>query len=48
MFDGVVVVLIAYDFNLQDCRGQSYDNASPMSGQYCVLWPYMYHVQHTP
>ncbi len=37
MFDAVVVVLTAYDLNLQDCCVQSYDNASPMSGQYAGL-----------
>ncbi len=37
MFVAVVVALTAYDLNLQDYHGQSYDNASPMSGQYAGL-----------
>jgi len=34
MWDTVVVALTAYDVNFQDCRGQSYDNASNTSGLY--------------
>lgn len=37
MYDTIVVALAAYGLNLEDCRGQSYDNAANMSGCYAGL-----------
>lgn len=34
MFDGLVEFLKQNGTNIQDCRGQSYDNTSAMSGKY--------------
>jgi len=34
MYDGLINILNKYDLNITNCRGQSYDNASAMSGKY--------------
>lgn len=34
MFDGLIEFLNTHDIDLQNCRGQSYDNASAMSGRW--------------
>ena len=34
MFDGLVKLLSEFEIDLQNCRGQSYDNASAMSGKF--------------
>ncbi|XP_065645338.1 uncharacterized protein LOC136075828 [Hydra vulgaris] len=34
MYDGLINFLNKYDLNIKNCRGQSYDNASEMSGKY--------------
>ncbi|XP_065664567.1 uncharacterized protein LOC136086211 [Hydra vulgaris] len=34
MYDGLINFLNKYDLNIKNCRGQSYDNASAMSGKY--------------
>ncbi|XP_065658754.1 zinc finger MYM-type protein 1-like [Hydra vulgaris] len=34
MYDGLINFLNKYDLNIKNCRGQSYDNASVMSGKY--------------
>lgn len=37
LYDTIIVALTAYDLKLEDCRGQSYDNAANMSGSYAGL-----------
>ena len=37
LFDGLTKFLTTNDINLENCRGQSYDNASAMSGKYNSL-----------
>lgn len=37
MYDIIVVALAAYGLKIEDCRGQSYDNAANMSGCYAGL-----------
>lgn len=37
LYDTIIVALAAYDLKLEDCRGQSYDNAANMSGCYAGL-----------
>lgn len=37
LFNAVINVLDTYGIDIQNCRGQSYDNASNMSGQYTGL-----------
>ena len=34
MFDGLMQLLDTHGIDIQHCRGQSYDNASAMSGRY--------------
>lgn len=34
MFDGLMKVLTENEISINDCRSQSYDNASPMSGKF--------------
>ena len=34
MFDGLMQFLDTHGIDIQHCRGQSYDNASAMSGRY--------------
>jgi len=34
MFNALHEFLESHDIEIQDCRGQSYDNASSMSGKY--------------
>jgi hypothetical protein len=34
MYDGLISFLNKYNLNIKNCRGQSYDNASAMSGKY--------------
>ena len=34
MFDAIMSFFQLHDINIQNCRGQSYDNASVMRGQY--------------
>ncbi|XP_065668020.1 52 kDa repressor of the inhibitor of the protein kinase-like [Hydra vulgaris] len=34
MYDGLINFLNKYDLNIKNCRGQSHDNASAMSGKY--------------
>ncbi|XP_039306739.1 zinc finger MYM-type protein 1-like [Solenopsis invicta] len=37
LFDAVVTVLVGFDIDIANCRGQSYDNVMNMSGKYAGL-----------
>lgn len=37
LFDAVVTVLVGFDIDIANCRGQSYDNAMNISGKYAGL-----------